>query len=599
MPSDVEVPRHITPGDPTWGSDLIAQALRELGIDLISLNPGASYRGLHDSLVNFLGNDRPKMVLCLHEEHAVAIAHGYAKVTDRPMAVAVHTNVGLMHASMALFNAFCDRVPMLVLGGVAPVDERQRRAWIDWLHATADQGALVRMFTKWDQQPASAEAAVVALARAWVLTCTKPSAPSYVGLDWNVQEDALPDGVTVPGLTAVGVPAPAYPNPRDVAKVVDLLHSAERPLVLAGRTTRSETAWQSRVAFAEQFGATVLTHLQLAAAFPSEHPQHPLGPVSHRTPQALEIVRSSDVIVSLDWLDLAGMLKNAGIYGNDRHTVINVSVDQHVHNGWSKDHFDYALADLNVVVEPDMLVEAAVQHARQRGLAPRPARTPARGAESASTTRQDAISLAQLAEVLSRALRGRERTIVRIPSGWPTGTLEISHPLDFLGGDGGAGIGSGPGMVIGAALALRDSGRLAVGVIGDGDFCMGMNALWTAAHYSVPMLIVVANNGSYLNDEIHQHRAAEERGRPIENRWIGQHMTDPAVDIAAVAEAQGLVGIGPVTRPADLLDALKAAIAAVDEGKPVVVDVKVAIDIDRAPVDPLVTRRRRAENTSD
>ena len=95
-----------------FGSDVVADALRALDIPYIALNPGASYRGLHDSLVNYLGNERPQMLLCLHEESAVAIAHGYAKVTGKAMAAAVHSNVGLMHATMAIFNAWCDRMPM-------------------------------------------------------------------------------------------------------------------------------------------------------------------------------------------------------------------------------------------------------------------------------------------------------------------------------------------------------------------------------------------------------------------------------------------------------------------------------------------------------
>ncbi len=139
-----------------WGSDIPARMLRRLGVPFIALTPGASYRGFHDSLVNHLGNERPEMILCLHEEHAVAIAHGYAKATGRALAVALHSNVGLLHGSMAIFNAWADRVPMLILGATGPVDAAQRRPWIDWLHTTQDQGALIRHFTKWDDQPGSA-----------------------------------------------------------------------------------------------------------------------------------------------------------------------------------------------------------------------------------------------------------------------------------------------------------------------------------------------------------------------------------------------------------------------------------------------------------
>src|SRR5438552_6635105 len=150
------------PGD-YWGSDAVALMLHGLDIPYVALNTGASYRGLHDSLVNLLGNRDPQMLLCLHEEHAVAIAHGYAKVAGRPMAAIVHSNVGLMHATMAIFNAWCDRVPVLVLGATGPVDAARRRPWIDWIHTAQDQGALVRSYTKWDAQPASVPAALEAV----------------------------------------------------------------------------------------------------------------------------------------------------------------------------------------------------------------------------------------------------------------------------------------------------------------------------------------------------------------------------------------------------------------------------------------------------
>src|SRR5437588_12503046 len=185
--------------EPAWASDAIAELLRRLELPYISLNPGASFRGLHDSLVNYLGNERPQMVLCLHEEHAVAVAHGYAKVSGRPMAVALHSNVGLMHATMALYNAFCDRVPMLVIGATGPVDAALRRPWIDWIHTAADQGALVPNFTKWDDQPASAGAARESVLRAYWMSNTAPCGPTYINLDAEVQEGKSPSPQTAIG----------------------------------------------------------------------------------------------------------------------------------------------------------------------------------------------------------------------------------------------------------------------------------------------------------------------------------------------------------------------------------------------------------------
>src|SRR5438093_4753666 len=184
----IERPTGVAPAEPTFGSDVVAATLGALGIPYVALNPGSSYRGLHDSLVNFLGNTAPQMLLCLHEEHAVAIAHGYAKVTGRPLAVVVHANVGLMHATMAIFNAWCDRRPVLVLGATGPVDAAKRRPWIDWIHTARDQGALVRPYVKWDDQPTSPAATREALLRAAWHAQSAPRGPVYVNLDAEMQE---------------------------------------------------------------------------------------------------------------------------------------------------------------------------------------------------------------------------------------------------------------------------------------------------------------------------------------------------------------------------------------------------------------------------
>jgi thiamine pyrophosphate-dependent acetolactate synthase large subunit-like protein len=190
--ADIERPLPSGANAAAFGSDVVADTLRALDVPYIALNPGASYRGLHDSLVNYLGNSAPQMLLCLHEESAVAIAHGYAKVTGRAMAAALHSNVGLMHATMAIFNAWCDRMPIVILGATGPVDATRRRPWIDWIHTAADQGAIVRHYTKWDDQPASAGAARESVLRAAWLANNAPQGPVYVNLDAGMQEASLP-----------------------------------------------------------------------------------------------------------------------------------------------------------------------------------------------------------------------------------------------------------------------------------------------------------------------------------------------------------------------------------------------------------------------
>src|SRR3954462_1037432 len=320
-----------------FGSDVIADTLRALDIPYIALNPGASYRGLHDSLVNYLGNSAPQMLLCLHEEGAVAIAHGYAKVTGRAMAVALHSNVGLMHATMAIFNAWCDRMPVLLLGATGPVDAVKRRPWIDWIHTARDQGALVRPYTKWDDQPASPGAAREALMRAVWIANTTPQGPVYVNLDAEMQEAKLAEPLPPVDVARFMPPVASAPDAQAIMKAAELLKAAKNAMMLVGRTSRSEPAWTARVKLAEAIGAHVITDLKVGASFPTDHHLH-LGAPSVLTPDAegLAGLAKADAILSLDWVDLAGTLKAAKAPAANE-TVIHLSIDYQIHNGWSMD----------------------------------------------------------------------------------------------------------------------------------------------------------------------------------------------------------------------------------------------------------------------
>ncbi|MDC7987530.1 thiamine pyrophosphate-binding protein, partial [Rhodoplanes sp. TEM] len=353
-PSAVERPAGGGSNAPQFGSDVVADMLRSLDIPWIALNPGASYRGLHDSLVNHLGNAAPQMLLCLHEESAVAIAHGWAKVTDRAMAVAVHSNVGLMHATMGIFNAWCDRMPMLILGATGPMDAARRRPWIEWIHTARDQAALVRHYTKWDDQPSSPAAARESLMRAWWLANSTPKAPTYVVLDVELQEAPLP--APLPPLdTARFVPAIDSGPPADaVARAAALLARAERPLILAGRVSRDLAAWDRRVALAEALQARVATNLKAAAAFPTDHPLHAFPAATFPGEAMTAAMREADVILSLDWIDLAGTLKALG--APPAATVIQASLDHQLHNGWSMDHQGLPPVDLMIAADPDATV---------------------------------------------------------------------------------------------------------------------------------------------------------------------------------------------------------------------------------------------------
>src|SRR5579872_1443400 len=564
----LERPRATPANSPGYGSDVVADTLRALEIPYIAVTPGASYRGLHDSIVNYLGNSMPQMLLCVHEESAIAIAHGYAKVTGRAMAAAVHSNVGLQHATMAMFNAWCDRMPMIVLGATGPVDAMKRRPWIDWIHTARDQGALIRGYTKWDDQPASPGAAREALLRgAWIAN-TAPQGPVYINLDAEMQEAKLAEPL-VPLDTARYVPLVATAAPPElVQEAAALLKSAKRPVLLAGRASRSEAAWNARIALAEALNARVITDLKIGASFPTDHPLH-VGAAHALTPDGAAALSAADLILSLDWVDLAGALKLAN--ASPAAKIIQVSLDYRIHNAWSMDYQGLPPVDLFISADPDRVVPDLVQ-AISAGVRPRAAVGPQ---PAASDQAAAGFTNEHIAHTLRRVVGKRPVTLTHLPISWEHHWWPFRHPLDFLGSDGGGGVGGGPGISVGAALALKNSGRLPIAICGDGDFLMGVTAVWTAVHYKIPLLFVIANNRSFYNDELHQERVARMRARPIENKWIGQRIADPEIDLAAMSRAQGALGLGPIAAPGELAPALEKGIAAVDAGGVAVVDVRV------------------------
>jgi thiamine pyrophosphate-dependent acetolactate synthase large subunit-like protein len=573
-------------GDGLYGSDAIAAMLRALAVPYLALNPGASYRGLHDSLVNYLGNRDPRLLLCLHEESAVAIAHGYAKVTGRPMGAVLHSNVGLMHGSMAIFNAWCDRVPMLVLGATGPVDAARRRPWIDWIHTASDQGALVRDYTKWDNQPASVPAAYEALLRAHQLACTPPCGPTYVNLDAALQEAPLSALPSLPDVARFAPPAPAAFDARRVAALAQRLEGARAPVLLIGRTARDAASWASRVALAERLHARVITDLKMPAAFPTAHTLHAGPPGNFLCAESAAVLGAADIVLALDWYDLAGTLRQG--FGDDvTARVVNVSPDAQVHRGFSMDYQGLAPADDYFACAPDALIEPLL--AELHALTPREPRAGAvpsgrePPASASAGAGADLLSIRTLAAALDAAVGASPISLARVPLGWHGSYRHFAGPLDYLGLEGGGGVGAGPGITVGAALALKGSGRLPVAIMGDGDFLMGVTAIWTAVHYALPCLMIVANNRSFYNDEVHQERVALARGRPVANKWIGQRIDDPDIDLAAMARAQGAVAFGPVRTPAELAPALAQALEAARAGATSVVDVRVAPGYDANP----------------
>jgi benzoylformate decarboxylase len=561
-----------------WGSDVVAEVTRKLDLKYIALVPGASYRGFHDSIVNYLGNDNPQMVICLHEEHAVSIADGYGKVTEEPMAVALHANVGLMHASMPIFNAWCDRTPMIIFGATGPVDAHRRRPWIDWIHTAKDQAAIVRSYTKWDDQPASPQAAVESVLRANQIARTAPRGPVYICLDAALQEAPLTEWISIPEPGRFA-PAPSPTAPRaSVLKARQAIDKAKFPLILVGRVSRKQGDWDRRVRFAEAIGAAVLTSSNDPAAFPTTHALHFAAPCLRPSKAATALLEKADLVISLDWLDLAGIFRMslgaAQTQTPADKTIVHCSVDSVRTNGWSMDHQALAAVDIPVFAEPDEFVAQMLDELDSKKSARIKTRAEMKNLahwnqtpmSKSSPVRGQPMTLWDMAMTVREFARQRAVTFARLPIGWPGEAYEFDGPLAFLGNDGGGAVGTGPGHTIGAALALKGTDRLTIGVLGDGDYLMGVSALWTASHLEIPVMIVVADNRSYFNDEMHQERVAQMRGRPAQNRWIGQRIDDPRVDLVAMARAQGFDSEDPVSTTEALAKALKRGAETVANG---------------------------------
>lgn len=582
---------------PTWGSDLIVSVLRALGVEYVSVVPGSTTRGIHDSIVNFAGNTAPSLILCNHEMSTVSVARGYARASGRPMAALLHNVVGLLNAEMTIYDAWCDRAPVLLLGGTGPMASDRRRPGIDWLHTANLQGNLVRDFTKWDDQPASLGAVVPSLLRAYRTAVAAPQGPVYVSLDVEFQDQRLTEAEaeSLPDVRRYAPARPPAPDPEAVRELAGWLVAADLPVVVTTRLGRSADAVEALVELADLLAAPVVNMGEQHSgrhSFPTHHP------LDFANQKRMRVLPDADVVLGLDAYDLAGAMRTDA----DRTTrrsrelgatakVASISLDELLLRGWALDHQRLPEVDLPLLADATLATPMLLEECRR--LLDDPARSrvevrrralekiqaEARAGQQRYVEAQCAaagISEARMICELWEAIRSEEFVLTaagRIQRMAP-GVVDVRGPAQFVGcGAGGGAVGASPGVALGAALALRGSGALPVAVLGDGNLLAAIHLLWTAAHYQIPSLWIVNNNRSYFQDEDHQERMAEFRGRPAANRWIGQRMENPTVDFAAIARTLGLPGEGPVTTPAELRAALRRGVAAVKRGEFVVVDV--------------------------
>jgi thiamine pyrophosphate-dependent acetolactate synthase large subunit-like protein len=579
--------------DPVYGSDVIVDLLRAAGIEYAAFNPGASFRGIHDSIVNYGGNRMPEAITCTHEEISVAMAHGYAKATGRPMVALLHNVVGLQHACMAIFNAWCDRVPVLLLGGTGPIDAAARRPWIEWIHTALVQGNQIRDYVKWDDQPHTLASVPESLLRAMRIATTDPAGPVYVCFDSELQERRADKVPPTPDWSRFRPPAPMQADEDSLREAARLLMSAERPVVIAERVGRCPASVGALVELAETVGAPVLDR-NSRFNFPSTHPLDLSG--ANR-----ETVQQADVVLALDVQDVLGTVSATDIAtGNpstavfDRAKIITISVEHLLTKSWASDYQALAPVDVPITAETSVAIprlsalcreaggnqtggNEALRTARKSEIAAKHAalRDKWQCQAEADSTRTP-IAASYLAAEIWRLIRQEDWVLVNGDlNGWCRRIWDWERPNCYLGRSGGGGVGYGIGASVGAALAHRGSGKLCVDIQGDGDLLFTPGALWTLAHHRIPLLLVMWNNRSYYNSEAHAERIARARSRPVENIGVGTRIEDPEVDFASLARSFGLHGEGPISEPGAIRPALERALRAVkEEGRAALVDVR-------------------------
>src|SRR5215470_6132047 len=591
----------MSPGKPEYVSDLVVYLLNRLGVEYVTLNPGATTRGMHESLVTYGRNAAPEVITCSHEEVAVAMAEGYYLATGRPQATLVHNIVGLQHASKAIYEAWLNNVPMIIIEGTGPMDSTHRRPWIDWIHTAQVQAQIVRDYVKWDDQPQGALSVAESILRAYQIAMTEPRGPVYLCLDVELQESRLPDGFVIPDPSRYRPAAPPSGNPEAIADAAKALCEARWPVLLAeglGRAPGGPAALQS---LGELLGIPVI---EVGSSFNLSN-VHELN-VSGAS---ADVLQDADLVVSVGVKDIeaaltrpepegivpAGLPRVPSGFSRRRQRVIRdgtklvrVGLQEYGIRAWTSSHGRLTPADIAILGHaPQVLREVTRQCQRamdgdlQRRVAERTAK--AREIHAAVATRaqhdlkerwwaQKPIATARLAAELWEAIRSQDWVLAHGSlSGWERLLWEVNDGARFIAGGGGTG--TGMGVAMGVALAFRGTGKVCVSIQNDGDLLYTPGSLWTAAHHRIPMLMVMFNNRSYYQDVGHQLAITKMRQRSLDNVGVGVSLEGPATDFAALAKSFGIYGEGPILDPEEIRPALERGLNVVKEQRtPVLID---------------------------
>ncbi len=577
------------------GSDFMVDVLKTLGFDYVCANPGTSFRSLHESLINYGGNKNPEFITCCHEESSVAMAHGYYKIEGKPLLVCAHGTVGLQHASMAIYNAWCDRVPVyLVIGNTS--DATRRHSYGDWDHSVQDAVSMVRDFVKWDDLPASLPHFAESAVRAYKIAMTPPTEPVVLVADQELAENPIPAGADlhIPKLT---LPAPPQGESGAVAEAARLLVGAENPVIVLGRAARDQAGVDRLVELAELLQAPVVDKA-LRMNFPNRHPL--IQSISAQPGrQGRQVIADADVILGLEVTDFwdtvnsfrdqpGGTWKRAA---KADAKLISINSDDLYLKSNYQDFQRYTELTLDIAADAQATLPSLTEEIRRRITVDRKKAFEERAAKLAAVREKDKqmirdhaaygwddspISVARLCAELWAQIRNEDWSLVSISSylsWWPLQIFDFTKHYQYIGESGGYGIGYNAPATVGAALANRKHGRLTVSIQSDGDLMYAPGILWTAAHHRIPILMVMHNNRAYHQELMYLQRMCNRHDRGIDRAKIGTTLQDPDIDFARLAQSMGVHAEGPVTDPKDLAKALQQAVAVVKSGEPALVDV--------------------------
>jgi acetolactate synthase I/II/III large subunit len=572
----------------TSGGDFMVDVFKMLDIDYLSMNCASSFRGLHEAVINHANNTKPEIINCPHEDIAVHMAQGYAKIARKPMAMICHGVVGIQHATMAMYNAWCDRVPVIVMGGNI-VEANKRAPGAEWVHSAIDPAAIVRDYVKWDDQPTSLQHFAESAVRAYKIAMTPPMGPVMLSLDAELQENPIAEAesLRIPKLARV---IPPQGDAGALAEAAKLLVAAENPVIIVDRYARTPEGMGRLVALAEALQCAVVDNLG-RMNFPSRHPLNQSFRRGTVLPQA-------DVVLAIEMNDIWGALNSFSdrivrtsqpITKKGAKIITLGNRDLYMKSNY-QDFGRYQDVDLAIAGDGEASLPALTEEVKRLTDVGRRSAYEARGkrlaaarlamieqAKSDATLGWDAspITTARMCAEVYAQIKDEDWSLVgnAIRNLWPHRLWDFKKPYQWNGGSGGAGVGYNLPASMGAALANKPHGRFTLAFGGDGDFLFNPGTLWTAAHHQIPMLYVVHNNRAYHQEYMYLQAMAARHGRGIEKADIGTTITDPNVDYATVARGMGAHGEGPITDPKDLAGALKRAVAAVKSGQPAVVDV--------------------------